>query len=223
MQRFGRAVEQHGHLRARGGHRLGDVGNRRPAIEPLLLYLLARRDRTPLHASAFMLDGLAVVLAGSSGMGKSCLAHAAQRAGLRVLSDDTVHVQLTPALRVWGLPRPIHLLPADAPDGGPAALRWRNGKLKRAVPVASDRPLAADRAVLCLLKRGEAVKLDILDERPPHWPALEPGFDLLPAQSQAACVALTARGHARLTLGADPATAIAALQLHGAALARIAA
>lgn len=193
-------------------------------IEPLLLFLLSHEDRTPIHASACMIGGMAMILAGPSGSGKSCLAHAARQAGLPVLSDDTVHVQLRPQLRLWGLPRPIHLYPGDAPDeDGP--LRWRNGKLKRSIASADCRPLMARRAVLCLLERGDAVALEIHEPHAasPPLPDLEPGFDLLATQSREAYAALSARGYARLTLGTDPAQAIAVLRSHAGALAQIAA
>ncbi|MCX8477201.1 MAG: hypothetical protein MT490_15545 [Sphingomonas sp.] len=193
-------------------------------IEPLLLFLLSHEDRTPIHASACMIDGMAMILAGPSGSGKSCLAHAARQADLPVLSDDTVHVQLRPHLRLWGLPRPIHLYPGDAPDDD-SPLRWRNGKLKRSIASADCRPLMAVRAVLCLLERGDTVVLEIREphEASPLLPDLEPGFDLLAAQSREAYAALSARGYARLTLGTDPAQAIAVLRSHAGALAQIAA
>lgn len=193
------------------------------AIEPLLLFLIGHADRTPVHAAAFLLGDMAVLLAGPSGTGKSCLAHAALRAGLPVLSDDTVHVQLRPALRVWGLPRAIHLFAEDAPAGAEGPLRLRNGKLKQAVVAPAPRPLSANRAVLCTLVRGDAVALETHASTPWLPTTLEPGFDLLRPQSMAAHAALTARGHARLTLGRDPTEAIATLIQNAAALAEVAA
>jgi hypothetical protein len=108
-----------------------------------------------------------------------------------------------------------------AESAGP--LQWRNGKLKQAVAVASDRPVAAELGVLCLLSRGEAVALKIIPGTPAKLPPLEPGFDLLARQSQDAFAALSRAGHARLTLGNDPAEAIALLHTNRAALMRIAA
>jgi hypothetical protein len=52
-----------------------------------------------------------------------------------VLSEDTIHVQLGPPPRVWGLPGPAHLLPADVPGEGGYPTRVRNGRAKYAVPL----------------------------------------------------------------------------------------
>lgn len=194
-------------------------------VEPLLLFLVSRADRTPIHAAAFMLDEVAVILSGPSGTGKSCLTYAAQRAGRPVLSDDIVYVQHHPKLGVWGLPQPIHVFPEDAPRATAAVLRWRNGKLKRAITSDNERPPVARRAVLCLIERGDAVALDIVrgSISPDGLPPLEPGFDLRAAESRAAHAALSARGFARLTLSGDPDEAIAILHRHGDELAAIAA
>lgn len=192
-------------------------------VEPLLLFLIGHEDRTPIHASACMVDGVAMILAGPTGAGKSCLAYAARRAGLPILSDDTLYVQLRPRLRVWGLPRPIHLYPEDAAEEADAPLRWRNGKRKRAIANPAEHPVLAERAVLCLLERGSAVGLEIREGVAAPFLPLEPGFDLLEAQSRQVYSALSARGHARLRLGTDPAEAIAALRADRGALARIAA
>jgi hypothetical protein len=164
-----------------------------------------------------------MILAGPSGTGKSCLAYAARRAGWPVLSDDIVYVQLRPTLAVWGLPQPIHLFREDAPVATDA-LRWRNGKLKRAIAPDRERPLLARRAVLCPIERGDAVALDVVRASvAPDILPLEPGFDLRAPESRAAFTALSARGYARLTLGRDPTEAIAALYRYRAALAEIAA
>lgn len=194
-------------------------------VEPLLLFLVSRSDRTPIHAAACVIDGTAMILAGPSGTGKSCLAYAAQDAGWPVLSDDTVHVQLRPGLGLWGLPQPIHIFPDDAPPAAAGMLRWRNGKLKRAIGQDAKRAIVVHRAVLCLIERGDAVALDIVRAapNPDLLPALEPGFDLRAPESRAACAALSARGFTRLTLSRDPAETIAALYRHRHALAEIAA
>ena len=128
-------------------------------LDTLLLFLLTRNGRTPIHASGVMIGDSLGILAGSSGSGKSTLALAAARHGLSVLSDDTLYVQLDPGLRVWGFPRAIHVFPKDAPTGEHAA-RTRNGKLKRAVPITTPRSLHADRARLIVLDRGEHLRLD---------------------------------------------------------------
>jgi hypothetical protein len=180
-------------------------------LDPLLLFLLTRSGRTPLHAAGFLAGDLGVLLLGPSGAGKSCLALAAQEAGYALLSDDTVYVQSWPDFRVWGIPRPIHLFPGDAPKGAGGAMRLRSGRLKHAVPVrATQRAPAAPRAALCLLARGEQARLE------PIAPAellgaaasIEPGFDLLRADIEATLTRLGEGGAWRLTLSADPAEAI---------------
>ena len=180
--------------------------------DTLLLFILARNGRTPVHSAAFLLGGLALVLAGPSGSGKSTLALAAAERGYPVLSDDTVFVQREPSFRLWGFPRPIHVYPADAP-AGVHPIRNRGGKLKAALAV--DAPaLSAGRAALVLLERGAEVALS------PAAPAevvealmdLDAGFDLLAAESRAALQALALEGAWRLTLAKDPVAAIAALR-----------
>jgi hypothetical protein len=183
------------------------------ALEPLLLFLVARRGRTPLHAAAFMADDLAVLLAGPSGAGKSCLTLAAYRAGFTSLSDDMVFVEGGALPGVWGLPRPVHLFAHDAPDSD-QALRLRNGKHKRAVALGHDRaPRRADKAALCLLRFGDAVVLEPLDpvEAVRAMGTPEPGFDLLADEIAAAAAALARRGAWSLTLSARPDEAIALL------------
>ena len=83
--------------------------------DTLLLFLLTRSGRIPVHAAGVVIGKMAVVLAGPSGTGKSTLSLAAMARGLRILSDDTVYIQLQPSLRIWGFPRPVHVFPADAP------------------------------------------------------------------------------------------------------------
>jgi hypothetical protein len=55
---------------------------------PVLGFVLQRRGVTVLHASAFNVEGLAVVLCGPSEMGKSTTAAALALRGTPVLSDD---------------------------------------------------------------------------------------------------------------------------------------
>jgi hypothetical protein len=184
---------------------------REAVLEPLLLFLFTRRGRTPLHAAGFLARDLAVLLLGPSGAGKSCLALAAREAGYALLSDDTVYVQLQPDLGIWGMPRPIHLLAADAPEEAGGALRLRNGRLKHAVPAdAPQRAPFARKAALCLLARGDQAGLEPIGpaEVQALAESLEPGFDLLRPDIEAALARLGARGGWRLTLSAEPAEAI---------------
>ena len=185
----------------------------REAVDTLLLFLLTRSGRVPLHAAGILVGTTAVVLAGPSGSGKSSLSLAAMTRGLRILSDDTVYIQLEPRLRIWGFPRPVHVFPADAP-GFTGETRLRAGKLKTAVPLTrgSGRPVA-DGAVVVVLERGDAVRLERIE---PSVAAaalsrLEPGFDLLAEESARAIAAVTAAGAWRLTLGRDPGQAVEAL------------
>jgi len=185
-------------------------------IDTLLLFLLARSGRTPLHAAGVMCGGAAVLLAGPSGSGKSTLSLAAMARGLQILSDDTVYIQLQPRLRIWGFPRPVHVFPADAP-GFIQETRLRGGKMKAVVPVPPrSEPPVADRGAVVVLERGEAVRLQAIE---PSVAAaalsrLEPGFDLLARESAEAIAAVTALGAWRLTLSRDPAAAIDALMDH---------
>jgi hypothetical protein len=178
------------------------------ATDTLLLFLLARSGRTPVHAAGVVLDGLALALAGPSGSGKSTLALAAMKRGLDVLSDDTIYVQHAPHLRVWGFPRPIHVFREDAP-AGTHPMRDQGGKRKAAIPLAA-RALFADRAALVLLERGERAALTPIDGDTAiaGLGRLEPGFDLLADQSAAAMRLLAEGGAWRLTLERDPHAAI---------------
>lgn len=187
-----------------------DVTNFAEVIDTLLLFILARRGRTPVHASAFMIGDLAVALAGSSGSGKSTLALAAASRGLPVLSDDMIFVQREP-FAAWGFPRPIHVFAADAPPGD-HSIRLRSGKTKAAIPLATP-ALKAQRAILVLLERGRELALrpiessDAVDE----LMNLDAGFDLLEQDSRKAIEALVSDGAWRLTLSDDPRTAVGLL------------
>jgi len=183
-------------------------------LDTLLLFLLTRAGRIPLHASGVVVGGTAAVLAGRSGSGKSTLALAALGAGLPVLSDDTVYVQLRPRLRVWGFPRPIHVFPDEAPAGA-EGLRLRSGRWKAAVHLPHAAPPVAERAALFLLERGDRVALHPITaaEAVERMTALlEPGFDHFRDEVPAAVRALAAGGAWRLTLSADPAQAIRLLR-----------
>jgi hypothetical protein len=189
---------------------LGDV------IEPLVLYLLAHNDRPPVHASGFRAGALTVLLAGPSGSGKSSLALTADGAGFQVLSEDVIHVQRNPRLRVWGWPGPAHLLPGTGPDVQSHPPRLRNGTIKHAVPLRSAGAGCAvdgDLAVLCILRRGEHVALNRLapDEARRMLERLEPGFDLMAEEVGEAHAALTRKGAWLLTLSRHPAEAIGLL------------
>jgi hypothetical protein len=88
-----------------------------------LSYALVRCGLEPLHATAIVVDGGAVVLLGSSGFGKSSLAACFLEAGHRLLTDDLLILQASSA-SVMAYPGPprIKLFPQLArrflPDAG---------------------------------------------------------------------------------------------------------
>ncbi|MBA3531288.1 MAG: hypothetical protein H0T73_05125 [Ardenticatenales bacterium] len=136
-------------------------------LESLALYLLSKYDRTALHAGAVMRNGRALLLVGSSGAGKSSLCYACLQRGFSLLSEDVVYVALSPALRLWGNPHALHLLP-DSPglfpelSSVPAQIQ-ANGKLKIAIDVAEQFGarrlcLYAEDATLCLLERHRGME-----------------------------------------------------------------
>ncbi len=57
-------------------------------LEPLAYLLLAARNLTILHAACIALNGRAILLAGGSGAGKTCLSYACARRGWTFLSGD---------------------------------------------------------------------------------------------------------------------------------------
>lgn len=178
--------------------------------DTLLLFLLARSGRAPVHAAGVVLGETALVLAGPSGSGKSTLALASMARGLPILSDDTLYIQLRPGLRVWGVRRPLHVFPQDAPrftDGR----RLRGGKLKAVVPLADGAAARfADKALVILLERGERLGLERVtaEDAVAGLSRLDPGFDLLPQESAEAARALAGQGGWRLTLTRDPGAAV---------------
>ena len=81
--------------------------------EPAILAVTGR-GRVPLHAAAVVAGDHTLLLTGASGAGKSTMAYACAAAGFSVLSEDTIHVDLSgePA-RLWGYAPQLWL----APDG----------------------------------------------------------------------------------------------------------
>lgn len=185
-------------------------------VDPLLLFLLARLGRPPLHAAGVMLGDTALLLAGPSGAGKSTLALAAAAQGMAVLSDDMIHIQREPRLRVWGFSSPVHVFPDEAPRGS-HPVRTHAGKCKAAVALTPALALRrhADRAILVVLDRGDRLALDPLtpDAARARMMRLDAGFDLLARQSATAVAGLAAGGAWRLTLTDDPDAAITLLRV----------
>jgi hypothetical protein len=183
------------------------------AVNTVVLFLVAQAGRIPLHASAVIVHGRALVLAGRSGTGKSALALAADRAGLPVLSEDTVFLQLQPSLRVWGRAEFVHLSEKDVPAGVAGGVRVRSGRVKRAIPIL-HRCHKADRAMLFLLTEGDRVifqRLDPEDAVRALTRDPEPGYEFYGARLEEGIQALAAKGCWQLSLSTDPGEAVAAL------------
>ncbi len=190
-------------------------------LDTLILFLLARRDRVPLHAAALGLGRTAAILAGTPGVGKSTLALEGARSGMRLMSEDTVFVQTGGSGRVWGWPGQVHLDPVDADRSGERVVhtRVRGGHRKVAVDPCLDTEnvqYVARRSGLFLLTRDdgpagleelsvEAATREIVD-------SLEPGFDVFRG-SMPTAVAVAARdGCWRLRLDGNPAAAVQRLK-----------
>ena len=190
-------------------------------LEALTLWVLGHLDRQPVHAAALRRGESVLLLAGASGVGKSTLAYAAGREGMRVLTEDVVAVGLRPGPRAWGLPGRIHL----APD----AVRWfpelrdvawtvvSNEREKLAVDLrALGLSAPADpfvRCGVCLLRRGGAVGIERV--APAEVAAAlgepEPGFDTFAGSIEPCLRWLSAGGGWRLTLPDSPLPAVAEL------------
>jgi hypothetical protein len=185
----------------------------RETVRTAALFLVTQQGRIPVHASAVMIGNCAFVLAGRSGSGKSTLALAANQAGLPMLAEDTVFVQLDPAFKIWGLAEHIHVAESDAPPGVKARTRLRSGRIKLALPIGEMRH-SAERAALCLLVRGSSPLLDPLPPDDAVHVLLrdpEPGYDLFAASMEKALRAIATGGCWQLTLSHDPRAAIALL------------
>jgi hypothetical protein len=184
-------------------------------LEAATLALVTHFDRQPLHAAAVHRHGRAVLLMGPSGTGKSTIAYAAHAAGLDVLSEDIVWVQMSPAVRVWGKSQAIHLL-ADAGVPFPELQHMRasiqsNGKHKMTVPIeprAKEGSVAADRVVVCLLERGRGcAQLSRVEPNELHFALMQDaaaGFDRYPERRAECAHLLSANGGWRLILSVDP-------------------
>ncbi len=185
-------------------------------LEAITLALLCAFDRHPLHASAVAAGGRALLLAAPSGTGKSTLAYAAHRAGLSVLSEDRVWIQLEPDVRVWGWPGQVRLLPSDAarvPEPShQRAQSTANGKAKVIVDVPTESRYVAGLPAVCILERGAgkvALRrlppdelIDALDRD------LSAGFDRFANRHARVLQAVTSAGGWQLTLSHDADAAV---------------
>lgn len=196
-------------------------------LDPLTLFLVGACDRQPLHAAAVARDGVAILLEGPSGTGKSTLTYAASRLGFRPLADEAVYVQVDPVLRIWGRRARIHLRPearahfAELADA--AAVEVAPGKARVVVPPSERDPRFAERAGICLLERGSRASLErasperVRDTVARHMSA---GFDLYAASVPERARRIAERGAWVLTLSDDPAAGAALLEDVAAELAR---
>ena len=184
-------------------------------LEALVLLVVTWLDRMPVHASAVVRDGTALLLTGPSGRGKSTLTYAAAGAGLRVLADDMVFVQRAP-LRVWGMPTFLHIpaesrafFPelADVPVGLASSGKPKLALDLRERGVAAPFP-TAERLGICVIERSNASA--------PSWRRLDaaslgavmgrpdPGFDRFADAYPRLTETLAARGGFALDAGRDP-------------------
>ena len=115
------------------------------------------RGRYPLHASAVLADGRAVILLGLPGAGKSTLSAALRMNGFDVLSDNLVAVG---ADGVWSVPEPTkldarsHELVGGDSAGEPAATYGRSA---RPLPTPPSGPLSV--AAIVHLIAGSSTSL----------------------------------------------------------------
>jgi hypothetical protein len=187
-------------------------------VEGLTLMLVTSTDRHPVHAATVAKGGVALLLAGPSGVGKSTLAYAARCAGLEVRGDEAAYVQRHPGLRVWGMPGRVQLSAAGAtyfPElRGVTPVRSVNGKSKVVAQFDPDegawRPV--DRVAVCLLSAGDgpvvaerveaSVIVHALTDR------VEAGFDLRPDEGLQVAEALAGNGGWGVRLSRDPREAV---------------
>jgi hypothetical protein len=178
-------------------------------LDTIVLFMLSRRGRIPIHAAGILDGDTAVVLAGPSGLGKSTLALASVGAGFRLLSDDALYVQTRPRFRLWGHPRPVRLLEIPAPYLAwrtPADPVRRGGRWKNSILLRSDEiVLHADRSVLCILQRGwgESRRMVPGEAVDRLMARLDPGFDHFADVLPAAYETIARHGAWELSLSPD--------------------
>ena len=141
---------------------------RLPLLGTVLAMALHQRGLLILHGSAVIIDGGAVVFAGSSGQGKSTMTAALQTRGHQLVTDDIVAVQLGadqpprvwpsfPRIKLW--PDAISALGLD-PEDHPKINSWVE---KRSCRSDSDFPLnSVPLRAIYFLERGEEIGIEPL-------------------------------------------------------------
>ena len=176
-------------------------------LEAITFALLAAFDRHPLHAAAITRGDRTALLAGAGGSGKSTLAYLAYSAGLDVLSDDHVWIQLEQGCRIWGSApharlrseAAVHFPEIDHPGADKLAVHL--------APRDAGHQLVARGPVVCILARGDAASLTPLttsEIESELISQLSPGFDRFPERNHAAFRRIAQSGGWRLTLSNDP-------------------
>jgi hypothetical protein len=138
-------------------------------VTVVLAAALVQRGRLVLHANAAELDGLAVVIAGSSGAGKSTALAALLGAGCRMLADDITVVRLASDGRAEVLPG----------AGEVRLTRASSSRLGLDLPAELEAPWGRGKAVMPARARlaTEPTRLDriyVLET------SAEPGLDVTP-------------------------------------------
>ncbi len=183
-------------------------------LDALLLALVARFDRHPLHAATIARGEHAVLLYGASGAGKSTLAWMAHSAGLPVLGDDRAWIQLHPAFRLWTERARVRLHPQAMqhfPDADRARLgveAARGDKFVAMLDRGAGVMIPITRVTPCLLARstshatleriGSDEMVDALSRD------IAPGFDRFPVRHAEVVARVAADGGWRLALSNDP-------------------
>ncbi len=189
-------------------------------VEALTLALLTGANRHPVHAATVTSNGVALMLVGTTGSGKSTVAYAASREGVGVIGEDVAYVQLDPSLAVWAMPGPIRLLPETArafpeiAEQPPTLLA--NGKTKVVVHPAKASTLRIATVGVCLLARDrktaalERVSSDHIVQV--LTTDLDDGFDWYASTGRSVVQRLAERGGWCLHLSADPTEAVPHVQ-----------
>jgi hypothetical protein len=191
-------------------------------VNGMARFAVSALDRHPIHAATWLVGDTAVVVVGPPGSGKSTLAFAALRRGFPLLSEEATHVSLAGGLRLWGHTERL-TLGADAVTFFPELSdcpprRLPSGKVKRAFSTAGvAAPLThAGPLMLCALTGGRTGPPVIEPLSTTERQALlaadaDEGFDQFPDIHRRVATALGGAPAYRLSVGADPDAAVAAL------------